>query len=194
MQAFRSDPTVSRDGNEVLQREEAFGEEEALTRAQQSALQQLVALLAAPLGEARARDIAARACEAAAGEGYPPIAFAMGTNLEVEHILSIYVDWKASDEIAWQANRIFETLELPDRWDWNAGDVPQSMTPVFRDLGQWLSARGYHLWHVETDGDDALAFPVEHKNAAQAQRLAREAGMALFTIEEAARYYGDELQ
>ncbi len=64
------------------------------------------------------------------------------------------------------------------------------MAEALRVLENWLSLQGYHLWHVLTDGDDMLAFPVKTKDAVLAEKLAREGGMILFTLNDAEPYYG----
>ncbi len=118
------------------------------------------------------------------------MAFANGTNLEVDFALSIYVDWNGAEEMEWQVNRIFETLELPYRWAWEPEESNMSISMAFQKLERWLAIRGYSLWLVKTDGDDALAFPVETRNAVVAERIAKKAGMFLFTIENSEPYYG----
>ncbi|XQA78911.1 DUF6630 family protein [Xanthomonas sacchari] len=166
-----------------------FDGEELLDEFQVASIRALVELLAERLGAERAAALALRASQAFETEDSSAMAFATATSLKPDCALSIYVDWNASSEVEWQVNRIFETLELPDRWRWAPGE-DRSMAEALRVLENWLSLQGYHLWHVLTDGDDMLAFPVKTKDAVLAEKLAREGGMILFTLNDAEPYYG----
>ncbi|MEA9581031.1 hypothetical protein VC218_19660 [Xanthomonas nasturtii] len=190
MRALLGSGTVPRYGVEVSESEAHFDEEVILSKRQIACLRKLVKLLATRLGAKRAEAIASQASQAFSRNDDVPMAFASGTNLGAEHPLSIYVDWNGSSEVEWQINRIFEALELPDRWRWTSEGADRSMFSVLRALEQWLYARGYHLWHVKTDGDDALVFPVELEDAALAEQFAKDAGMILFTLAAAEPHYG----
>lgn len=195
MQTIRGDDRIPRYGAEAQPGEAAFDEEPALSERQLESLRKLIELLAERLGAERATTMATRAIEAADPDDFgddAAMAFASGTGINIngDEFLSIYVDWKWSGEVEWHVNRIFETLELPHRWRWQSDDGNRSIPAAFKALEEWLSPRGYHLWHVKTDGDDALAFPVEAHNAPLAKQLANSAGMDLFTLEEAEPYYG----
>lgn len=190
MQALLGNGTAPRYGVEVPESEAHFDEEATLSKRQIARLRKLVKLLATRLDAERAEAIASQACQAFGRECDVTMAFVSGTNLEVEHPLSIYVDWNGGSEVKSQINRIFEALELPDRWSWSPEGSDRSMFSVLRALEQWLSTRGYHLWHIKTDGDDLLAFPVELGDAALAEQFAKDAGMILFTLAGAETYYG----
>ncbi|MBB6580197.1 hypothetical protein [Ralstonia solanacearum] len=74
--------------------------------------------------------------------------------------LAIWVDWKASDEIEWQANALLDTLGIAARWEWTRDPSEHTVPIGLLDFGNWLRPHGYHLMHVETGGDDYFAFPI----------------------------------
>lgn len=87
-----------------------------------------------------------------------PIARAPGE--DVAWTLTIWVDWKASDEIEWQANTLLDTLGIAARWEWTRAPNEHTVPIGLLDFGDWLRPHGYHLMHVETGGDDYFAFPI----------------------------------
>jgi len=167
-----------------------FDEEDALRPSQLTSLGKLVELLASKLGAERAAAFAQQAMQVADRNMGEAMAFASATNLDVELPLSLYLDWNGSDEVERKINRVLQTLEVNERWHWKPDLTGQSMQATFKSLEDWLRPRGYHMWHVNTDGDDALLFPIELKDAELAARLADEFGMQLFTLAESAPYYG----
>lgn len=190
MKVLLGEGPVPRYGAEVPCSVADFGEEEALSKSQMASLRKLIELLAAGLGAERARAMGERAIQVFEPWDDASGAFASGTSLGVGHTLAMYMDWNGTSEFEWNANRIFETLEFTDRWHWSPDDEDRSIPAAFRALEKWLSLRGYHMWHVNTGGDNALAFPVELKDAMLAGRLARDAGMDLFTMKDSESHYG----
>ncbi len=79
---------------------------------------------------------------------------------DVAWTLAIWVDWKASDEIEWQANALLDTLGIAARWEWTRAPSEHTVPIGLLDFGDWLRPHGYHLMHVETGGDDYFAFPI----------------------------------
>lgn len=167
-----------------------FDEEDALTPSRLASLGKLVELLASRLGADRANALAKRAIQAADKNMGEAIAFASGTTIDETLALSLYLDWGGSDGVEWQINRVLETLEVDERWRWDPDAVDRSMPATFKSLEDWLALHGYHMWHVKTEGDDALLFPIERKNVELAARLAGEFGLQLFTLAESEPYYG----
>ena len=190
MNALQGEGRAPRYGTEVPCAVADFGEKRALSELQVASLRKLIELLAARLGTERASAIAERAIQAFEPWDEADMAFLSGTSLGVGHTLSIYLDWNDSSEVDWIVNRILETLEIPDRWHWGADGGDGSIPAAFRALEEWLSLRGYQMRHVNTGGDNALAVPVELKDAILAERLARDAGMDLFTLKDSEPYYG----
>lgn len=167
-----------------------FSEEDALGPSQLAALGELVELLGSKLGTERAAALAQQAIQAADKSMGEAMAFASGTNVDVDFALSIYLDWNGGDEVEWQVNRVLETLEVDERWRLELNPANRSMPAIFKSLEDWLAVRDYHVWHVKTDGDDALLFPIQRKDMALAARLAGEFEMRLFTLAESKPYYG----
>lgn len=190
MALLRDDAPTPRYGTEGGTDDDDAIAASGLGSAHKAALADLVALLAARLGSERAAAMATRAVQTIEPHSDAAMAFANGTNLEVEDMLSIYVDWKGDAEVEWQANRIFETLELPDRWQWRPAREHASPRAAFQALEDWLAPRGYRVWHVMTDGDDVLAFPVLLEHADLARQLADKAGFGVFALQDADPYYG----
>ncbi|WP_104013453.1 DUF6630 family protein [Burkholderia anthinoferrum] len=87
--------------------------------------------------------------------------------------LCISVDWRASDQIEWQANQMLDTLGIAERWTWDGeGDVPAGLLV----LGAWLADKGYALLHLDTGHDAYTAFAVSQDDLAEALALAHAAG------------------
>lgn len=190
LKALLSDNPAPRYGQEARGSDAGFDEDDAVGPSQLAALGKLVELLASRLGPERAAALAQQAVEAADRDMGSAMAFASGTNTNVAFALSLYLDWNGSDETEWQINKVLETLDVADRWQWEPEVTGRSMPETFKALETWLAERGYHVWHVKTDGDDALLIPVERKDAEMAERLAGALGMQLFTLAESKPYYG----
>lgn len=190
VKALLSDNPAPRHGRERQGSAAGLDEEDTLAPSQLASLGELVTLLAARLGPRRAAAYAQQAVDAADRDMGSAMAFASGTNTNVDFALSLYLDWDGCDEIEWQINKVLETLELDDRWRWEPDVTGRSMPAAFTALEHWLAARGYHVWHVKTEGDDALLFPVERKDVELAKRTAEAFGMRLFTLAESKPHYG----
>ncbi len=167
-----------------------FDEEDAITPSQPVSLGKLVELLASKLGADQAAALAQQAIQAADRNMGEAIAFASGTSIDVEFALSLYLDWNSSNEVEWQINRVLETLKADKRWHRDPDVADRSLQATFKSLEDWLALHDYHIWHVKTEGDDALLFPIERKNIELAARLAGEFGLQLFTLAESEPYYG----
>ncbi len=191
MKQLFADNPAPRYGEEARGRDAGTLEGDDLSPAELAGLGALVELLAARLGPERAVALAEQSIQAAERDMGAAAAFASGTNTNADFALSVYLDWDGQEETEWQINRVLETLELADRWRWEPDVTGRSMTATFKALEDWLAERGYHVWHVKTDGDDALLFPVARENMAAAEQLAGQFGMRLFTLAESKPYYGE---
>lgn len=96
--------------------------------------------------------------------------------------LCLHVDWKASDEVHWQAQAIARTLGL----DVDAvGPPPAPDTPMLDALAEAssrLHALGYALLYLDTDSDEYLAVPVRHDLLRQARDTAERLNLPTFLI------------
>ena len=72
----------------------------------------------------------------------------------------IACDWRASDEVQWQADRLCEAHHLSGHWSAPAGSMPE----VLQDLDAWLQRQGHRLLCV-ADGDSVVAFAVRIEQA-----------------------------
>ncbi|RQR54018.1 hypothetical protein DIE19_26255 [Burkholderia sp. Bp9126] len=93
--------------------------------------------------------------------------------------LCISVDWRASDEIEWQANRLLHTLGIVDRWICPGGEL--TVPGGFLDFGAWLAQKGYALLHLDTGSDEYVAFAIRWDDLDAALRLATTAGAVVET-------------
>jgi hypothetical protein len=95
--------------------------------------------------------------------------------------LVIQIDWKAYDEIQWQADLMLATRAVEQRWGW---DMPEEMHQrsamhALKSLARWLDARGLALLHIDSGGDDYHALIVAQDDAAEALRLGVAADIAI---------------
>ncbi|CAH0446057.1 hypothetical protein LMG10661_02181 [Ralstonia syzygii subsp. syzygii] len=129
------------------------------------ALAEFARLVAAPLGNTEADRLAAWVRTGGQpGDDIAELlvwAIARDPGEDVAGTLTIWVDWKASDEIEWQANRLLDTLGAAARWEWTRAPDEHTVPIGLLDFGDWLRPHGYHLLHVETGGDDYFAFPIQ---------------------------------
>ncbi|MDC6178388.1 hypothetical protein C2I33_20045 [Ralstonia solanacearum] len=128
------------------------------------ALAEFARLVATPLGSTEAdRLVAWVRTGGQPGDDIAELlvwAIARDPGEDVAWTLAIWVDWKASDEIEWQANALLDTLGIAARWEWTRDPSEHTVPIGLLDFGNWLRPYGYHLMHVETGGDDYFAFPI----------------------------------
>ncbi|MFC5430685.1 hypothetical protein ACFPTO_18040 [Paraburkholderia denitrificans] len=93
--------------------------------------------------------------------------------------LCISVDWRASDEIEWQANRLLHTLGIADRWTCPGGDL--TVPDALLSFGAWLAQKGYTLLHLDTGSDGYIAFAIRRDDLDEALSLATTAGAVVET-------------
>ncbi len=145
------------------------------------ALAEFARRVAAPLGNAEADRLAAWVRTGGQpGDDIAELltwAIARDPGEDVAWTLTIWVDWKASDEIEWQANRLLDTLGIAARWEWTRAPDEHTVPIGLLDFGDWLRPHGYHLLHVETGGDDDFAFPIQAALLDEALAHAERAGL-----------------
>lgn len=150
------------------------------------ALAAFTRLVAPPLGNTEVDQLAARVRTGGQpGDDAADLlvgAIARDPAADVAWMLAIGVDWKASDEIAWQANALLDTLGIAARWEWTRAPSEHTVPIGLLDFGDWLHPHGYHLLHVDTGGDEYFAFPL--RTALLDEALAH-AGRAGLKVEQA---------
>lgn len=91
--------------------------------------------------------------------------------------VAISIDWKAVEEINWQANEILHSLDISEEW---TPAEPRGAGAVEKHLyafGAWLAARGYQLLHIDPECDAYIAFVVHESLLQEALELASAAGV-----------------
>ncbi|MFC0126377.1 DUF6630 family protein [Ralstonia solanacearum] len=142
------------------------------------ALVELVRLVASTLEDAKVTRLVARA-----RSGEEPgdsiechLRYALYDSDEaLPWTLSVFVDWKAHEEIEWQAADILETLGIGARWKWTREAAQRSVAVGLLDFDDWLRPHGYQLLFLDTGGDDYFAFPIRSAQLDAAQDCIRRA-------------------
>ncbi|UXU85966.1 hypothetical protein LXM88_01400 [Burkholderia sp. S-53] len=159
-------------------------------------LAELIQLITTPLNEALRDRLVSKVRDAEPGENATDIlvwALTRDTvepevNDEGRWTLCIEVDWRASDEIEWQANEILSTLKMEQRWEWgNVGLCPVGLLA----FNAWLVPRGYTLMHVDTGNDAYFAFVVLQSEAAKVLSLAQASGVDVESSEAFATNFSE---
>jgi len=86
------------------------------------------------------------------------------------------IDWKASDEMVWQAREMLALLLPHERWE---VDEPADVQAGLDSFKAWLAVRGHTLMLIESEEDAYHAFVVPDRCAALAVRLAADAGLTV---------------
>jgi hypothetical protein len=90
--------------------------------------------------------------------------------------LLINTDFRATDEIEWQANEVLQAHGVAESWHLDGTD---EMTPL-QALGAfstWVRPYGMELLHLEAGDTDWCAFLVKASDARQVLQLAEKAGL-----------------
>lgn len=86
------------------------------------------------------------------------------------------IDWKAADEVVWQAREILALLLPHEQWD---VDEPADVQAGLDSFNAWLAMRGHTLVRLESEEDAYYAFVVPGRRTELAVRLAVEAGLTV---------------
>jgi len=96
----------------------------------------------------------------------------------------IQIDWKADDEIAWQASEIFSLYGIEEKWTYT-NDTQHSDAPkALKNLSEWLLKREFSLVHLETGGDCYCSFIIKASNLTMVKELAKEAELKIYDHDE----------
>ena len=87
----------------------------------------------------------------------------------------IQVDWKAEDELEWQANELLSTRGVTEQWHHDWRNNPTGVPTALINLSDWLDKYELSLLHVDTESDCYCSFIVRQDEAESAIALAKEA-------------------
>jgi hypothetical protein len=114
--------------------------------------------------------------------------FCKASSPETKMFGFLAVDWKAREEIQWQADRLLKAHNLPQDWRYSVNDDQEwkawhdrSEAPVdtpLKSLGRFLSSHGYSLVRFNND-DLVCAFAVRSNQVESVQNICQEAGIPL---------------
>jgi hypothetical protein len=101
----------------------------------------------------------------------------------------IQVDWKASDEIDWQANEMLATHGIDDQWEWDSGG--QTVMQGLKVLADRLTKHALTLLSVDLGHDAYYMLIVDNGVAEQAIEVGRRAGLDVMSFQDFAVTQGD---
>jgi hypothetical protein len=104
--------------------------------------------------------------------------------------LMLQVDWKASEEVAWQAQEMLATRGIEQPWQWD--DRDRTVMQGLEELSRWLAPRQLSLLAVDDESDSYYALIVDNALVDQAIALAQDGGVNVLRFEDfAAAQAGD---
>jgi hypothetical protein len=89
-------------------------------------------------------------------------------------------DWKAAEEVQWQANLLCQSHGLSERWSAPNG----SLMSILQDLDAWLHGQGHSLLYF-SDGDGLVAFALPTDRVASAIAIGKRLKLAIGLPSEA---------
>lgn len=95
----------------------------------------------------------------------------------------IQVDWKATEEVEWQANELLTVAGLKEIWHLQGGarvPVPQALL----EFSSWVKQRGFRLLHLDLGHDAYYALLVLKGTSEETVRAADEAGLKVQESDE----------
>jgi len=86
------------------------------------------------------------------------------------------VDWRAADEVAWQANALLRAFGVTEPWELALAE-PATVPRALLALSAWAGRHGLSLLHI--GGDGYAAFLVKDADLPVVMDLAAQAGLTL---------------
>ncbi|MYM95613.1 DUF6630 family protein [Duganella vulcania] len=102
----------------------------------------------------------------------------------------LQVDWKASEEVAWQVQEMLAARGIEPVWQWD--HEGKTVMQGLRDLSHWLASRPLSLLMVDYDTDSYYALIMETASVGQTITLGWEAGVKILGFEDFAATQGEE--
>ena len=84
----------------------------------------------------------------------------------------INFEWKAVDEIAWQASEILDLYDVKEKWTYANYTDSSETVKALKNLSKWLNSIGFSLVNVQNDGDSYCSFIVKTPSLPQVKELA----------------------
>ena len=97
------------------------------------------------------------------------------------------MDWKAREEIVWQASEILSTFGISERWDRDCEAEFNSVPEALLALSDWLAKRDLALLHFETKSDSYCSLIVKASEVLTVKERAIAAQLALYDHAEFSR-------
>lgn len=92
--------------------------------------------------------------------------------------LLIQVDWKATEEVEWQANELLAVAGVTETWQWQ-GRTNATVAEALLAFSAWVAQRQFHLLHLDLGHDAYYALLVPADKSEEVLRAAEEAGLKL---------------
>lgn len=87
----------------------------------------------------------------------------------------IQVDWKAEEELEWQANELLSTRGVTVQWHHDWRNSPTGVPTALINLSDWLASYELSLLHIDTGSDCYCSFIVRQDEVESAIALAKKA-------------------
>ena len=101
--------------------------------------------------------------------------------------LVIQLDWKAHEEIEWQAAELASSFGIPERWNWTTPLGTRTVPDGLCAVAGWAASLGYELMHLDLGHDAYYALMVKREDAQEAYQAARAAGLDVLDTADFAR-------
>lgn len=88
----------------------------------------------------------------------------------------IQVDWKATEEVEWQANELLTAAGIAETWHMKSGTkvtVPHALV----EFSTWVRPRGFRLLHLDLGDDAYYALLVREEQLEEIVLAAEDAGL-----------------
>jgi N-acyl-D-aspartate/D-glutamate deacylase len=92
--------------------------------------------------------------------------------------LLLQVDWKAADEVEWQANELLAVAGVAKAWHVQGADS-MTVPKVLLAFSSWVRQRGRHLLHLDLEDDAYCALLVPSGKSDEIISAAEEIGLKL---------------
>lgn len=102
----------------------------------------------------------------------------------------LQVDWKASEEVAWQVQEMLAARGVEPLWQWD--HEGKTVMQGLSDLSHWLAPRPLSLLIVDYESDSYYALIMETALVGETISLGWEAGVKILGFDEFAATQGEE--
>jgi hypothetical protein len=95
----------------------------------------------------------------------------------------LQVDWKATEEVEWQANELLAVAGITETWHPQGGTnttVPRALL----EFSSWVKPRGFRLLHLDLGNDAYYALLMSEEKSAKIVQIAKEADLKVQESDE----------